>query len=483
MDTNLAQCHSVGYDSQDSVDDSLHAFRSNSMDINLPQCHSVGTDSQVSVASTSRKPSKSERTHSTFLKSMTNQSSGSAVNGAGKDIWSILTQRGYLATQKDAFDDVWHDDHDLHGSHESGGSCFICCKEVKYFFHGLAFELNHRLKAMWTYPLIILYSFLVFSCLTAGALITINVICDNMQQKIELDASLEAFQTASYFADAFAKSLIPLRSLQQAVIHSNTFQELPHLIGNYGADGSTPSIAGPVSEDNGSSAQGSKNIFSTKDFRNVTGICDDPELISEFQKIVEGVNHNFGFEDIIITYRIAPYGVYCLANPLTVDLAENKVLNSKMDIGWDPIHSENVRMKTMLRSIYHNQNSIFMFGPSPHFMNIPGLNIYCGHMAVEMPGYNYALDGEEKSIWGFVMHFINWSNLKKRSGIDAYYAEKEFSFQLSRTDFVVDAETRESSYKDVIIAQSDEFPASHVHFSSNGQAFDDSNSVKATVQT
>jgi hypothetical protein len=64
-----------------------------------------------------------------------------------------------------------------------------------------------------------------------------------------------------------------------------------------------------------------------------------------------------------------------------------------------------------------------------------------------MPGYNYVIDGEEKSIWGFVMHFIDWSRLKSRSGIDEYYRERGYSYHLTRTDLVADPETGEASYK------------------------------------
>jgi len=423
-----------------------------------------------SVTSNSGK-AKSNNTNSTSHNSnSTTSRSISTESGSGKNIWSILTQRGYLASQKDAFC-TFDEDEDVDNLSTDELSRWYFFENVKYFFHGVRFELKHRLKTIWSFPYIIFYAVLVFIALVTMSLVTINLTSDNIQQNINFDAKLQAIQTASYFADAFAKTLIPLRSLQQAISHSEKFKDLPHRIGNYGEESSASSVNSDIFRKVGT------------DYRNVKGICDEPELISEFQDIVEGINRNFGFEDIIIAYRMAPYGVYCLANPLTVELTYNKTLNLQTEIGWDPIHSENKKMNKMLRSIYHEENSISMFGPFASFMDIPGLNIYCGHLAVEIPGYNYILDGKSKSIWGFVMHFVDWSKLKERSGIDAYYKEKEYSFQLSRTDLVVDKTTGISSHKDVIIAASKEWPEGHKHFSSNGELFNDSNSVSATIET
>jgi len=347
----------------------------------------------------------------------------SSTAGGSKNIWSTMTRRGYMATTKDAYEDL-----------DTEFEEHTCMAAVKLFCHGIAFEARHRLRTLYKHPRIIIYSLLVFGALTAGVLVTIDVICKNMQQKIELDASLEAFQTASWFADIFAKALIPLRSLQQAIIHSNTFKDLPHQIGNYGEEGSAPPMFGPKST----------NIM---DYRNVTGICDNQDMIKEFQSIVTSITRNFDFDDIIVTYRIAPYGVFCLADPMALELAEGVSFNNTGILGWDPIHSSSAMFSNVLRSIYHQENEISMFGPMIDFLKVPGLTVFCGHLAVEMPGYNYTLDGEERSTWGFVMHFIDWSHLKARSGIDVYYREKKYSYQLTRTDLVTDPETGETSYQ------------------------------------
>lgn len=447
-------------DNSASDDDSLQAFP----DFSTEQLvHMRRNSRRVSFRDSDEAPSlKSKHTASTKNSSSTRSSSSESGR---RNIWSEMTQRGYTATRKDAFEE---EEALLDQDYLNERSrCSARQEELKFFFAGLKFELHHRLKTAWEHPRIIFYSLLVFTVLTALALVTINVIATNMQQRIETDASLEAFQTASWFADMFAKSLIPLRSLQQAVIHSDVFKDLPYQIGNYGETGSAPVLP------------------DQPDRRDVTGICDNPEILQEFQSIVDGITQSFDFDDVIINYRLAPYGVFCYVDPMSVDLG-GSVFQSSNDIGWDPMHSEKLMWKNMLSSIYHNQNKIELFGPLE--MGPFGKSeeeIFCGHLAVNMDGYNYInnYDGEEKSLWGFVMHFINWGNLKKKSGIDEFYRSKEHSFEMSRTDYVLDEASGESFYKDVTIARSEDWPKGHRLHSTNLEPFDDSNSVKVTVET
>ena len=402
----------------EELDDSLHIYPDFTVDEISEMNHSKTKGSSTTKKAISVTTSK--RTASTTLSSSINASS----TGTGsKNIWSTMTRRGYMATTKDAYGDA-----------DTEYEEYTWMTAVKLFFHGIAFEARHRMRTLYEDPRILIYTLLVCGALTAGVLVIIDVISKNMQQNIELDASLDAFQTAAWFADMFAKALIPLRSLQQAIVHSETFKDLPHQIGNTGEAGSAPSIFGPRSTD-------------IMDYRNVTGICDNQDMNNEFQSIVNGITESFDYKDIIFTYRIAPYGVFCLADPMAAELAEGITFDNGGIIGWDPLLYSRTMWANRLRSIYDQENTLSIFGPVDNFLEIPGLDIFCGHLAVEMPGYNYTIDGVVKSSWGFVMHFINWSTLKARSGIDEFYREKEYSYELSRTDLITDAVTGEATFK------------------------------------
>lgn len=83
----------------------------------------------------------------------------------------------------------------------------------------------------------------------------------------------------------------------QGVIHSGYFDSLPELIGPY------PNLLIPASE---------ATPF-TK--RNVTGVCDRPDLIQKFRDIVVPANADNDLDGVIVGYRLFPNNVACLTEP------------------------------------------------------------------------------------------------------------------------------------------------------------------------
>ena len=417
----------------------LHSNADNS------SCVSVGTTHQLTASSSH--PSGAD---------------GSLSSGR-RNIWSVLTRRGYmLSKQEDAYagftdsdeegaglDDSDDDDGERSQQHRGRFVCghyfdnWFCrpcprprprpCKSSPNrmnpclaFFYGFVFEVKHTFTQLRKYPYIYVYTIIVFTALTAVGLFIVDMVCDRNRVGLLHDAKLDAIDAGHGFSEMFAKSLIPLRSLQQAVMHSEYFKDLPHKIGNYGQPGSAPSVYG---------------IRSTtlKDYRNVTGICDDPETYAKFQEIVANINRNFDYDGIIVNYRLAPFGVFCHIDPMvnTKDFSEEFPMDSNSAIGWDPMFSPNERWKTLLKRVYNDEDEVDIFGPMHDFVQ-DDVEMFCGHLGVSLPGYNYTVGegGETNNTWGFVMHFIHWSNLKKTSGIDEHFRHKNLNYHLSRTDKV-----------------------------------------------
>ena len=50
--------------------------------------------------------------------------------------------------------------------------------------------------------------------------------------------------------------------------------------------------------------------------RNVTGVCDLPELVSRFTHIASAIKKNAGMEGVLHNLQLAPEGVICLLSPL-----------------------------------------------------------------------------------------------------------------------------------------------------------------------
>jgi hypothetical protein len=107
----------------------------------------------------------------------------------------------------------------------------------------------------------------------------------------------QAMETAQWFSDEFRRAMLPLYSIQQGVIHSGFFDDLPALIGPY------PELVVPESLD---------TPF-TK--RNVTGICDDPDMIAKWRDIVFPVNSENDLDGVVVGYRLFPANVACLTEP------------------------------------------------------------------------------------------------------------------------------------------------------------------------
>ena len=205
-----------------------------------------------------------------------------------KNIWSMMTRRRNMLKHGFDFDDEEqeHEQEELQSLDR-----FDTCKA---FLNGYFFEIKHCVKTLCKYPYIYISSALVFAALAAVGLIVVAILCSRSRERDLHEARWEALESATWFSEMFAKSLIPLRSLQQAVVHSEYFKNLPHEIGNYGQPGSAQPIFGLKST-------------TVKDYRNVTGICDNQEMIDKFEEIVAGINENFDYDGIIVNYRLAPY--------------------------------------------------------------------------------------------------------------------------------------------------------------------------------
>lgn len=413
-------------------------------DFTIDQIHEMNTISLKKGRSSSMHMGANGSCASTDLSSVPLSYQASLINSnitsrssseSRDNIWSMLIKRGYAGNadpKSSAFDDD-ADDRTLEQ--------IPCSTKLTAFMRGLLYELRIGTQTVCKYPHILLSSLIFFVGVGAASLYLVDVIHQRNRERLVNEARWEAIETGNFFAEMFAKSLIPLRSLQQAVVHSSYFRDLPYRIGNYGENGSAPAIKGPRST-------------VVEDYRDVTGICDDEQLAEKFREIVEGINSNFDYEGIIVNYRLAPYGVFCVADPLvnTKDFSVDSPMNSTVDLGWDPLHSTNARWGRLLRAIYKEKNHIDIFGPMFDFVE-NGVEMYCGHLAVHVPGYNYTLDGEYYSTWGFVMHFIHWSNLKEASGIDQRFKEREMHYLLTRRDVVsVDPVTGADIENDVVIA-------------------------------
>jgi hypothetical protein len=102
------------------------------------------------------------------------------------------------------------------------------------------------------------------------------------------------------------------------------FRDLPNRVGPPGEAGSLPFLPpfapdGPVTH------------------RNVTGVCDDPDVLERYTDIASTIKRNANMEGVLVNIQLVPYEVVCLVHPLinTEDFPEGIVMNNTGSIGLD----------------------------------------------------------------------------------------------------------------------------------------------------
>ena len=223
--------------------------------------------------------------------------------------------------------------------------------------------------------------------------------------------------------------MLPLYSVQQGVIHSGYFDDLPRQIGNY------PNLLIEESEE---------TPFTKRD---VGGICDDPGMVKKFRSIVEPINAENDLDGVVVGYRLFPSNVACLTEPHDQETTEHfdasafpqgeALLASNQVFGLDTGHTEFPLWKMITTDLFVNKN-FNIFGP---FAMPPMSELICGHLAIwvnpddEDAEQLEPLDvhGEKvDNAWGFVVNFLDWKMLKDKSNIYKRFADCNFEFRLSR---------------------------------------------------
>lgn len=179
--------------------------------------------------------------------------------------------------------------------------------------------------------------------------------------------------------------------------------------------------------------------------RNVTGICDDPNLKEKFQSIVEPINAENNLDGIVVSYRLFPNNVACLNEPSGESTKHFKLEdfpqgdeNGSADMTWglDAGHSENPFWKMVTKELFIEQR-LSIFGP---FTLPPLKEAFCGHLAIWTPfnpnnPFQNVMNvhgSEVAGAWGFIMNFLDWGKLLDRSNIYERFASRGLEFELYR---------------------------------------------------
>ena len=253
---------------------------------------------------------------------------------------------------------------------------------------------------------------------------------NRVQAALHADAVHIAEDADMALSTELSKALFPLFAMEELVKHLHVFDDLPQRIGG----------TSNVTIEHGVVFQNASN------FRNVSGICDDPRYTKPYSRIASSVKSNANLSKVLLNIELAPAGVVCLVYPMTnsEDLGNGKFLDSGAAIGLDllndpargyytreSIKARRVTIQGPLRVIQDNSSVVdkALVVRNPIFID----------------GYKSSIGGELYPFWGFAVVLLNWEELMKRSQLFRFFDAGNMELCLSRTDVFMNFTTNKES--------------------------------------
>ena len=243
---------------------------------------------------------------------------------------------------------------------------------------------------------ILLVSFLIFAIL-AGVGITLNELFSKKQEDDIRNEAMElAVETGRWFSNELDLAILPLFSMAQFATELEIFADLPDKIGQAEQPGSLPFL---LNDDGSPSPK-----------RNVTGVCDQPELVSRFTSIASAIKKNAKMEKVLVNIQLAPHGVICLLHPMnnTEDFTNGTFLDSSGAWGLD-LFNYNSNQYIARKSIA--QDEISIAGPLSLFQCPTCGLFFIARLPIQYDKHQIVIDGEAYDRWGFATALINWNVL------------------------------------------------------------------------
>lgn len=289
------------------------------------------------------------------------------------------------------------------------------------------------------HPQILMVSLLIFAVLSGAGITLVKVFSNARANQMEVEAKDFAMSTGASFAKELEFAILPLFAIAQFATELEAFSSLPDKIGQADEPGSLPFLKKP------------DGTFGSH--RNVTGVCNLPELVSRYDHIASAIKKNAQMDGILNNIQLSPDGVICLAYPLnnTEDFHDGKFLDSTAALGLDLLNDPS--SKFIARESM-KQGGIRIAGPIP-LIQCPTCGLYfIARLPVVSELNRIYIDGKPYNRWGFATALINWDALVERLSVYKKFEERGFEFQLTRTDRTYNEVTATYDVNVVVLAES-----------------------------
>lgn len=145
------------------------------------------------------------------------------------------------------------------------------------------------------WPLLVV-SFFIFVVLACSGISLLLIIFKGQEEELRDSVMDLAVETGAWFANELDFSILPLFSMAQFASELDIFADLPEKIKSPGEPGALPFLA--------------QRANATTVYRNVTGVCDQPELIDRFVDIASAVKTNARMDGVLHNIQLAPQGMF-----------------------------------------------------------------------------------------------------------------------------------------------------------------------------
>ena len=297
-----------------------------------------------------------------------------------------------------------------------------------------------RFLRKWEHPIPFLWALLLFFVLSAIGIYVAVLFYKDENQDLEREALQLAVETGAYFSVQLNLAILPLFSLSTFATELELFRELPEKVGPAGQEDSLPSVPAEVIT-----------------HRNVTGVCDQPDLVRRFDRIAKNLKEISEMQGILVNLQLAPQAVVCLLYPLnnTEDFNTEETgvfLDNTGALGLDLLTDP--FMKSIAEQALSAPPKLSVAGPI-QLRQCPTCDpFFIVRMPIAFEEYDIPINGQNYPRWGFATALINWSELVRRSDFVQNFEDNGFTFQLTRTDTLFDEATQEYVQKVVVLANS-----------------------------
>lgn len=173
-------------------------------------------------------------------------------------------------------------------------------------------------------------------------------------------------------------------------------------------------------------------------YRDVTGVCDEPELVKHFDQLASNIKSNAQMDGVLHNIQLAPDGIICLMNPMnnTEDFNDGvSFLDNTKAWGIDLMNDS--FYKFIARQSM-KQEEVGIAGPRTIYQ-CPSCGMYfIARLPVISRNHTMEVDGGIYPRWGFATALIHWDTLIERSSIYKTFASNSLEFLLTRTDYNFD---------------------------------------------